>query len=113
MCVDLENALLNFNIAIVLVSGSPRVEGDEEEDDIDDIDNEFEYGSLDDYGPHNAGEGTSYQRPGSRSGIPSRESAPLGSEIPLLTYGEEVISFSQIQKKPGSRRHQKEKRRSS
>lgn len=74
------------------LTGSPRVEGDEEEDDIDDIDNEFEYGNLDASGPHSVAEGA---HPYS-SAIPERESAPLGSEIPLLTYGEEVILSSGV-----------------
>lgn len=72
------------------IKGSPRVEGDEEEDDIDDIDNEFEYGNLDASGPHSVAEGA---HPYS-SAIPECESAPLGSEIPLLTYGEEDSEIS-------------------
>ncbi|KAH0969692.1 hypothetical protein GBA52_028484 [Prunus armeniaca] len=35
---------------------SPRVEGDDEEDDIDDLDNEFNYGNLDTMGPHQVAE---------------------------------------------------------
>ncbi|CAB4313873.1 unnamed protein product [Prunus armeniaca] len=38
------------------IKGSPRVEGDDEEDDIDDLDNEFNYGNLDTMGPHQVAE---------------------------------------------------------
>ncbi|XP_062097171.1 cellulose synthase A catalytic subunit 6 [UDP-forming] [Humulus lupulus] len=79
------------------LKGSPRVEGDEEEDDIDDIDNEFEYGNYDALGPHQVNEGMLPARHGSQyhsSAIPERESSPPGSEIPLLTYGEEDSEIS-------------------
>ncbi|KAH7520772.1 cellulose synthase A catalytic subunit 2 [UDP-forming] [Ziziphus jujuba] len=89
------------------IKGSPRVEGDEEEDDIDDLDNEFDYGDFDALGPHqvaeavlssrlNTGRGSHFNS----SGIPTqseRQSAPLGSEIPLLTYGEEDSEISSDQ----------------
>ncbi|KAF4371645.1 hypothetical protein CsatB_023614 [Cannabis sativa] len=78
------------------LKGSPRVEGDEEEDDIDDIDNEFEYGNYDAF-PHQVTEGMPPSRYGSQyhsSAIPERESSPPGSEIPLLTYGEEDSEIS-------------------
>ncbi|XP_068337212.1 cellulose synthase A catalytic subunit 2 [UDP-forming]-like [Pyrus communis] len=85
------------------IKGSPRVEGDEEEDDIDDLDNEFNCGNLDALGPHqvaesalsarlNVGRGSNYN-----ARIPTHsehESSPLGSEIPLLTYGEEDTEIS-------------------
>lgn len=83
----------------VEITGSPRVEGDEDEDDIDDLDNEFDYGNLDALGPHHAAEGMySHLNTGrgshpNASHIPGQsehEPSPLGSEIPLLTYGEEV-----------------------
>ncbi|KAB2597232.1 cellulose synthase A catalytic subunit 2-like [Pyrus ussuriensis x Pyrus communis] len=81
------------------IKGSPRVEGDEEEDGVDDLDNEFNYGNLDALGPHQVAEsvlsaclnlvrGSDYN-----CRIPAHsehESSPLGSEIPLLTCGEEV-----------------------
>ncbi|PON47785.1 Cellulose synthase [Parasponia andersonii] len=79
------------------IKGSPRVEGDEEEDDIDDIDNEFEYGNLDALGPHQVAEGmlsTCHGSHSNSSAIPERESSPPGSEIPLLTYGEEDSEIS-------------------
>lgn len=80
------------------IAGTPRVEGDEDEDDIDDLDNEFEYDpdglgqqSVSDslYGRLNTGRGSN----SNISGIPANSehgSPPLNSEIPLLTYGEEV-----------------------
>ncbi|CAN6679459.1 unnamed protein product [Malus baccata var. baccata] len=85
------------------IRGSPRVEGDEEEDDIDDLDNEFNCGNLDALGPHqvaksvlsarlNVGRGSNYN-----ARIPAHsehESSPLGSEILLLTYGEEDTEIS-------------------
>ncbi|XP_031272121.1 cellulose synthase A catalytic subunit 2 [UDP-forming] [Pistacia vera] len=82
------------------LKGSPRVEGDEEEDDIDDIDNEFDYGNLDGLGPQQAAEGAMSTRSRSNSGIPARselDSSPLNSNIPLLTYGEEDAEISSDQ----------------
>ena len=82
---------------MIWTTGSPRVEGDEEEDDIDDLDNEFDYDALD---PQQVTEAmltahlntgrSSYPNP---SGMPVRselDSSPPSSQIPLLTYGEEV-----------------------
>ncbi|KAM5577673.1 cellulose synthase A catalytic subunit 2 [UDP-forming]-like [Rosa sericea] len=85
------------------IKGTPRVEGDEEEDDIDDLDNEFCYGNLDALGSHqvaeavlsshlNVGRGSHYN-----ARIPTHtehDSSTLGSEIPLLTYGEEDSEIS-------------------
>ncbi|KAJ0041031.1 hypothetical protein Pint_27060 [Pistacia integerrima] len=82
------------------LKGSPRVEGDEEEDDIDDIDNEFDYGNLDGLGPQQAAEGAMSTRSRSNSGIRARselDSSPLNSNIPLLTYGEEDAEISSDQ----------------
>lgn len=80
------------------LAGSPRVEGDDEEDDIDDLDNEFNYGNLDTMGPHQVAEAVLSSRLNIGRGsdcnvrIPthSEHESPLGSEVPLLTYGEEV-----------------------
>ncbi|XP_028765969.1 cellulose synthase A catalytic subunit 6 [UDP-forming] [Neltuma alba] len=71
------------------IKGSPRVEGDEDEDDIDDLDNEFDYGDPDALGPHPMSEST-------LSGIPGNleHESSLNSEIPLLTYGEEDSEIS-------------------
>lgn len=67
--------------------GSPRVANDEEEDGIDDLDNEFEYenGGI---GFDQVSEGMSVSR---RHHYSDLDSAPPGSQIPLLTYGDEVI----------------------
>lgn len=66
----------------VIVSGSPRVEGDEEDDGIDDLDFEFDYKS--------GLESETFSRRNSEFDL---SSAPPGSQIPLLTYGEEVGSY--------------------
>ncbi|KAL3721565.1 hypothetical protein ACJRO7_033979 [Eucalyptus globulus] len=81
------------------LKGSPRVEGDEEEDDIDDLDNEFDYDPSD---PQHVAEKTfssrlNYGRGAHRnaSGMPTDvESSPLSSQIPLLTYGQEDAEIS-------------------
>ncbi|XP_039026220.1 cellulose synthase A catalytic subunit 2 [UDP-forming]-like isoform X2 [Hibiscus syriacus] len=70
------------------IKGSPRVEGDEEEDDIDDLDNEFDYDTSD---PQLVGETML------TSGMPAHselDSSPPSSQIPLLTYGEEGLEIS-------------------
>ncbi|XP_022978008.1 cellulose synthase A catalytic subunit 2 [UDP-forming]-like [Cucurbita maxima] len=79
------------------IKGSPRVEGDEDEDGIDDLDNEFDYANLDSLGPYHSGEGTygSYHNMG--CGQSELEPSPLGSEIPLLTYGEVDYEISSDQ----------------
>ncbi|RIA05093.1 hypothetical protein BRARA_K00698 [Brassica rapa] len=60
--------------------GSPRVEGDEDEDDVDDIENEFNYAQ-------GANKGRRQQRHGEEFSSSSRhESQP----IPLLTHGHTV-----------------------
>ncbi|CAB4283499.1 unnamed protein product [Prunus armeniaca] len=84
------------------IKGSPRVEGDDEEDDIDDLDNEFNYGNLDTMGPHQVAEAVLSSRLNIGRGsdcnvrIPthSEHESPLGSEVPLLTYGEEDSEIS-------------------
>ncbi|KAK9272441.1 hypothetical protein L1049_002814 [Liquidambar formosana] len=86
------------------IKGSPRVEGDEEEDDIDDLDNEFDYGNLDALGPQHVAEAmlSAHLNTGrgfhmNASGIPTRselDSSPRGSKIHLLTYGEEDADIS-------------------
>ncbi|KAI4317153.1 hypothetical protein L6164_025051 [Bauhinia variegata] len=89
------------------IKGSPRVEGDEEEDDTDDLDNEFDYVNPDALGPQqnsefllsgrfNNGRGSN----SNSSGLPTNlehEASPLNSDIPLLTYGEEVSEISSDQ----------------
>ena len=85
-------------------AGSPRVEGDEEEDDIDDLEHEFDYGNFDGLSPEQVAEAMLSSRMNTGrashsniSGIPTHgelDSSPLNSKIPLLTYGEEVIQFA-------------------
>ncbi|XP_054821034.1 cellulose synthase A catalytic subunit 6 [UDP-forming]-like [Prosopis cineraria] len=85
------------------IKGSPRVEGDEDEDDIDDLDNEFDYGDPDSLGPHLMSDGCLHTGRGcnsnNASGIPANldHASSLNSEFPLLTYGEEVSEISSDQ----------------
>ncbi|KAL2342956.1 hypothetical protein Fmac_004241 [Flemingia macrophylla] len=86
------------------IAGSPRVEGDEEEDDTDDLDNEFDYGDVDGLGPQSMSESLFSGRLNTGRGANSNVSGiatnmehgspPLNSEIPLLTYGEEDPEIS-------------------
>ncbi|KAK4354623.1 hypothetical protein RND71_026817 [Anisodus tanguticus] len=77
------------------IKGSPRVEGDDEEDEFDDLDNEFD--------PHQTAEAALSARlnVGRRNpnasgyATPSEmDPAALGTEIPLLTYGQEEDGIS-------------------
>ncbi|XAR73241.1 Cellulose synthase (UDP-forming) [Bertholletia excelsa] len=85
------------------IKGSPRVEGDEDEDGIDDLEHEFDFEAL---GPQqalgrmvsgnlNAAHGGNT----SSSGIPaySEHKTSHPPEIPLLTYGEEDLEASSDQ----------------
>ncbi|KAK9904409.1 hypothetical protein M0R45_000775 [Rubus argutus] len=86
------------------IKGSPRVEGDEEEDDIDDLENEFDIASNDRRDPHqiaaavlaarlNIGRGS--QVHGSGISTPAEfDTASMASEIPLLTYGQEDVGIA-------------------
>ncbi|KAJ6421811.1 hypothetical protein OIU84_029080 [Salix udensis] len=82
------------------LKGSPRVEGDEEEDDIDDLEHEFDYGNFDGLSPEQVAEAMLSSRMNTGrdiSGIPTHgelDSSPLSSKIPLLTYGEEDTEIS-------------------
>ncbi|WOG82027.1 hypothetical protein DCAR_0101186 [Daucus carota subsp. sativus] len=86
------------------VKGSARVDGDEEEDEFDDLDNEFDYESNDHRyhqhggdanapsGRHNIG-----RVPSNASGLTApleMDSSTLNPEIPLLTYGQEDDAIS-------------------
>ncbi|KAK6940041.1 Cellulose synthase [Dillenia turbinata] len=83
------------------IKGSPRVEGDDEEDDIDDLENEFEYDRRD---PHHIAEailsarlnvGHSYHANASGITTPSEfDSAAFSPSVPLLTYGQEDAGIS-------------------
>ncbi|KAJ8446061.1 hypothetical protein Cgig2_017563 [Carnegiea gigantea] len=82
------------------IKGSPRVEGDEDEDDIDDIENELDYASKD---PQHIAEAMLSARlnvgraPSNASGLTTPaelDSSALATEIPLLTYGQEDAGIS-------------------
>ncbi|XP_062099498.1 cellulose synthase A catalytic subunit 2 [UDP-forming]-like [Humulus lupulus] len=84
------------------LKGSPRVEGDEEEDDIDDLENEFHIANGGD--PNNIAEamlaarlnvGRGSHVNGSGITTPSEvDSASVAADIPLLTYGQEDTGIS-------------------
>ncbi|KAL9245079.1 hypothetical protein vseg_018773 [Gypsophila vaccaria] len=87
------------------LKGSPRVEGDDDEDDIDDLENELKYASKfkDPNDPQQIAEAMLSGRlnvgrpPSSASGFTTPaelDSATLGTEIPLLTYGNEDAGIS-------------------
>ncbi|KAL5974542.1 Cellulose synthase A catalytic subunit 2 [UDP-forming] [Asimina triloba] len=81
--------------------GSPRVDGDEEEDDVDDLEHEFDFGAHDGrrdtghaaeavlHGRLNVGHGHQNDDALSASPLQGQESS-VDPVIPLLTYGEEV-----------------------
>ncbi|GKV36146.1 hypothetical protein SLEP1_g44307 [Rubroshorea leprosula] len=83
------------------IKGSPRVEGDEEEDDIDDLEHEFDIDRSD---PRRIAEAMLSSRlnigRGSHpniSGISTPaelDSASVAADIPLLTYGQEDVGIS-------------------
>ncbi|XP_009765335.1 cellulose synthase A catalytic subunit 2 [UDP-forming]-like [Nicotiana tabacum] len=77
------------------IKGSPRVEGDDEEDEFDDLDNEFD--------PQQTAEAALSARLSIGRGHPNAsgtatpsemDPAALGTEIPLLTYGQEDDTIS-------------------
>ncbi|KAJ7974041.1 Cellulose synthase [Quillaja saponaria] len=86
------------------VKGSPRVEGDEDEDDTDDLEHEFDMGSNIGRDPHhiaeaifsarlNTGRGSQVNTSGITT--PSElDAASVGPDIPLLTYGQEDLGIS-------------------
>ncbi|CAN1309850.1 Cellulose synthase A catalytic subunit 6 [UDP-forming] [Linum perenne] len=85
------------------LKGSPRVEGDEEEDDIDDLEHEFDYGNLEGLSPEQVAElmlgarlntGRGSQVNGFGTPMSDLDSSPPGSKVPLLTYGEEDADIS-------------------
>ncbi|CAA2968796.1 cellulose synthase A catalytic subunit 2 [UDP-forming] [Olea europaea subsp. europaea] len=84
------------------IKGSPRVEGDDEEDDIDDLEHEFDYEDIEALG-HTQSTGVIPAVRGchidsSESAAGSRhDSSSKGLEIPLLTYGEEDNQISSDQ----------------
>ncbi|XP_050366228.1 cellulose synthase A catalytic subunit 2 [UDP-forming]-like [Argentina anserina] len=85
------------------IKGSPRVEGDEEEEDIDDLENEFDIASNDRRDPHQFAAAVLAARLNIRgsqvhgSGISTPaefDTASMASEIPLLTYGQEDVGIA-------------------
>ncbi|KAF8404446.1 hypothetical protein HHK36_009331 [Tetracentron sinense] len=89
------------------LKGSPRVEGDEEEDDVDDLDNEFDFGSHDSMDSQHVAEAMLSARlnigrgsHANASGVtmPSDlDSSSLNPEIPLLTYHQEDAEIASYQ----------------
>nr|APU87546.1 CesA6 [Plantago ovata] len=79
------------------IKGSPRVDGDEDEDEFDDLEHEFDYNGND---SQHYTEGSVYGRGGIRrtaSGITTHsevDHAAAHPEIPLLTYGQEDDTIS-------------------
>ncbi|RYR06481.1 hypothetical protein Ahy_B05g073816 isoform C [Arachis hypogaea] len=79
------------------IKGCPRVEGDEEEDGVDDLENEFDIGSHPHH--HHIAETMLSSRLNGGLGISTTPSefdaaSVAGSEIPLLTYGQEDVGIS-------------------
>ncbi|KAJ4951038.1 hypothetical protein NE237_027870 [Protea cynaroides] len=85
------------------IKGSPRVEGDEEEEDVDDLDNEFDFGGNNWSDAQHIAEAQLSARlnvgrgsPVDASGVsvPSNlDSSSHNPEIPLLTYGQEDVGI--------------------
>ncbi|XWS15283.1 hypothetical protein CRYUN_Cryun35bG0082400 [Craigia yunnanensis] len=86
------------------IKGCPRVEGDEEEDGADDLENEFDIANHDRRDPHHIAAAILSARlninRGSQphvSGISTPaelDAASVATEIPLLTYGQEDVGIS-------------------
>ncbi|XP_051126873.1 cellulose synthase A catalytic subunit 5 [UDP-forming]-like [Andrographis paniculata] len=76
------------------IKGSPRVEGDEEEDDIDDLEHEFDYGDAEAMGMKQNGSINSLH---GYSGTNAKQNVSSPSlDIPLLTYGEEDAELAEL-----------------
>ncbi|CAN4081186.1 unnamed protein product [Withania somnifera] len=80
------------------IKGSPRVDGDDEEDEFDDLDHEFDYDGNPRHISEAAlaarlGRGTNYNASGLNAPV-EVDPAALNSEIPLLTYGQEDDTIS-------------------
>ncbi|CAL1379894.1 unnamed protein product [Linum trigynum] len=84
------------------LKGSPRVDGDEEEDGVDDLEHEFDYGGFDGWGPEqvaeamfaarlNTGRGSHLNDASGVSAQSELDASPLDSTIPLLTYRNEDV----------------------
>lgn len=98
--IDLAFVYLLIELSVNKIAGSPRVEGDEEEDDIDDLEHEFDYGNVESFGGQPMAASVLSALVNNRSGSHTNtygvtsgsemDTSPLDPEIPLLTYGEEV-----------------------
>ncbi|KAA8537922.1 hypothetical protein F0562_027498 [Nyssa sinensis] len=77
------------------IKGSPRVEGDEDEDEFDDLDNEFDFGSSPQHIAEAVVSSLLNTSRGAQTNISSvttpseMDSSSLSPYIPLLTYGQE------------------------
>ncbi|XP_019199771.1 PREDICTED: cellulose synthase A catalytic subunit 2 [UDP-forming]-like [Ipomoea nil] len=81
------------------IKGCPRVEGDEEEDDIDDLEHEFDYSDIDATAP-NVAERTipaSHGHHAYHASSSGNNTSTPGLEIPLLKYREEDAQISDDQ----------------
>ncbi|GFY85654.1 cellulose synthase A2 [Actinidia rufa] len=83
------------------IKGSPRVEGDEEEEEFDDLDHEFDFGANDPRDPQLIAEAVLAARLNTGRGLhaglitsPEMEPSSLNPDIPLLTYGQEDTGIS-------------------
>lgn len=92
---------------MALLAGSPRVEGDDEEDDdFDDLEHEFDLGKDDAFDPQKltaallfAHRNTGRASQASSSGMSTcseHDFSNNGPEIPLLTYNEVVNEMSHV-----------------
>ena len=73
--------------------GFARVEGDEDEDGIDDLENEFDYVKSEPLGFTQTGGAVGSNYGGlAGSATASKHDSSQGVDIPLLTYGEEVMN---------------------
>ncbi|KAI9079437.1 hypothetical protein K1719_038626 [Acacia pycnantha] len=79
--------------------GSARVEGDDEEDDIDDLENEFDIASVCGGDPHHIAEAMlsarlNVGRGGDKAPSEVDTASVAAGDIPLLTYGQEDLGIS-------------------
>lgn len=89
LLVKVFTSWMRVRFLFICAAGSPRVEGDEEEDAIDDLEHEFDYGYADASGRNQNVGAIPHVRAAT---ISKNTSSTQAHEIPLLTYGEEVIN---------------------
>ena len=80
-----QQQLTNSSYSLGWNSGSPRVQGDEEEEDVDDIDNEFNYEQGNGKGP-----GWQLHGQGDDADLSSSARHEPHHRIPRLTSGQQV-----------------------